>query len=126
VAVLAAFFVGTAAARAADLYTPGQRPVVSLGKAARAAVLGKPVRLVLFIANDRLTDFDVSHGLLFYSHRPVWVIFGPAVLEQALGCQALDAVIPIEDVAQLPKGYRFTPIAEDAPFVYGRVEPAGC
>jgi 4-amino-4-deoxy-L-arabinose transferase-like glycosyltransferase len=72
VGVVAAFFLVTVGIRAADLYTKGDLPVVSIARASRVAVSGKPVRLVLFIADPgQVTDLDVSHSLLFYSHRPI-------------------------------------------------------
>jgi 4-amino-4-deoxy-L-arabinose transferase-like glycosyltransferase len=126
VAVVTAFFLVTVGIRAADLYTSGDLPVVSIAQAARVAVAGKPVALVLFIAHpDQVTDFDVSHSLLFYSHRPVQVVVGATTFEDLVGCRTQDIVLAIKDVASVPSRYRFSPVREKPPLISGGVAPLG-
>jgi hypothetical protein len=116
----------TVGIRAADLYTSGDLPVVSIAQAARVAVAGKPVALVLFIAHpDQVTDFDVSHSLLFYSHRPVQVVVGATTFEDLVGCRTQDIVLAIKDVASVPSRYRFSPVREKPPLISGGVAPLG-
>lgn len=127
-AVIAAFFLVTVALRALGLYTAGDLPVVAIGDAARVAVSGQPVPLVLFIANpDRVTDFDVSHSLLFYSHRPVHIAVGAAAFDQVVGCHAQDVVLATTDVPSIPSMYSFSATGNAPPFTQGTVAPvAGC
>ena len=128
VAVIATFFLVTVAIRAVGLYTAGDLPTVAIADATRVAVAGQPVPLVLFIANpDRVTDFDVSHSLLFYSHRPVRVAVGPAAFEQVVGCRAQDVVLATTDIPSIPSTYTFSAVGTAAPFTQGTVaRVAGC
>ena len=126
--LVTAFFLATVGIRAVDLYTTGDLPVVSIAQAARVAVSGQPIALVLFIADpNQVTDFDVSHSLLFYSHRPVRVAVGAAAFEQLVGCHVQDIVLAVKDVASVPSGYRFSPVRTKPPLIHGGVAPvAGC
>jgi 4-amino-4-deoxy-L-arabinose transferase-like glycosyltransferase len=128
VSLVAAFFLATVAIRAIGLYTAGDLPVVSLAGAARVAVSGKPVPLVLFIANpNQVTDFDVSHSLLFYSHRPVLLTVGTAAFEQVVGCRVQDIVLATTDVALIPPRYSFSAVGTNPPLTEGTVAAvAGC
>src|SRR5438105_3261407 len=128
VGVVAAFFLVTVGIRAVDLYTTGDLPVVPIAQAARIAVSGQPVGLVLFIAHpDQVTNFDVSHSLLFYSHRPVRVAVGASTFEELVGCTAQDIVLAEKDLDSVPPRYRFSPYRTQPPLVGGGVVPvAGC
>jgi len=128
VGVVVAFFLATVAIRASDLYTAGDLPVVSIAQTARAAVSGKPVGLVLFIADpEQVMDFDVSHSLLFYSHRPVQLTVGAAAFEQTVGCRVQDIVLPVKDVPSVPPRYQFSAVRKKPPLIHGAVVPvAGC
>jgi len=128
VGAVAVFFLATVGLRSADLYTSGDLPVVSIGKSARAAVMGRPVGLVLFIADAaQATDFDVSHSLLFYSHRPVHVAIGTAELKQAVGCRAHDVVLAVEDLPSVPRDYQLSTVREKAPLIHVAAHRvAGC
>ena len=128
VGIVSAFFLAIVGIRAADLYTSGNLPVVSVARAARAAVMGKPVRLVLYIADpNQVTDLDVSHSLLFYSHRPVRVAVGPAAFEQAVGCRKQDVVLAVKDVPSVPPRYRLSAVHPKPPLLRAAAVPVtGC
>ena len=128
VAIVGAFFLTMVGIRATDLYTTGNLPIVSVARAARAAVMGRPVRLVLFIADpDQVTDLDVSHSLLFYSHRPVRVAVGPAAFEQVVGCRKQDVVLAVKDMPSVPTRYRLSAVHPKPPLVRAAAVPVtGC
>ena len=116
----------TVGIRAVDLYTSGDLPVVPIAQAARVAVSGQPVALVLFIAHpDQVTNFDVSHSLLFYSHRPVHVAVGANSFEELVGCRVQDIVLAEQDLDSVPSRYRFSPYRKQPPLIGGGVAPLG-
>jgi 4-amino-4-deoxy-L-arabinose transferase-like glycosyltransferase len=118
VGAVGVFFLATVGIRSADLYTSGDLPVVSIGKSAKAAVMGRPVGLVLFIADPaQATDFDVSHSLLFYSHRPVHVAIGTAALKRAVGCKVHDVVLALDDLPSVPRDYQLSTVRQKAPLI---------
>lgn len=124
VGAVGVFFLATVGLRSAGLYTSGDLPVVSIGKSAKAAVMGRPVGLVLFIADAaQATDFDVSHSLLFYSHRPVHVAIGTAELKQAVGCKPHDVVLAVGDLPSVPHDYQLSTVREKAPLIHVAAHP---
>ena len=124
--VLASFgalFVVMTLYRLADLYLATPSPVVALAKSVKLVPRPKPNPVRLYIASPSTAPVkDVSHSLLFYSHRKVTVQVGNQALSQSLGCgQTVPVFMSTSDVDDLPPDYRLQASDTEPPFMVGRL-----
>jgi hypothetical protein len=124
------FFVALSIQHLGPTYRAGPSPVVAIAHTVKATThVRQPVVLLIGDPNH-LTDYQVSHSLIFYSHRPVRIVIGPDALSAITACsRAQPVVLPRADLDLVATQADITVLADRFPFVYGVLEdgrPGDC
>ena len=124
------FFVALSIQHLAPAYRAGPSPVVAIADTVKATTQVRQPVLLLIGDRQHVTDYEVSHSLIFYSHRPVRVVIGPDALSAITACsRAQPVVLPRVDLDLVATQADITVLADRFPFVYGVLEggrPGDC
>jgi 4-amino-4-deoxy-L-arabinose transferase-like glycosyltransferase len=129
-ALAALFFVAISIQHLAPAYRAGPSPVVAIAHRVKATTQVRQPVLLLIGDPKHVTDYEVSHSLIFYSHRPVRVVIGPDALSAITACaRAQPVVLPSADLDLVAAQADIKIYANRTPFVYGVLEggrPGDC